>query len=208
MNYISQPAGDRRCGAYAFAYWKWKDDEENGRPYILTEAEADNYVQSIYNNIVFNANDLNYMRGLGVPGVNVDELIGFSAPSKICVNLNSSGISREYGTEAIIYTAQNSIFNLLGKIGTITKIDKINDLKSGEKAILLVSNNAIPRHYIFAYGSNDLNAYGQVIMHVIDPADGIDVDTDANLSNWIGYRKKGINYDFLNTVIKFGHNIP
>lgn len=207
MPYIYQAIGDRRCGAYALAYWKWKDEEEQGIPFSMSDVQAENYVQSIYNQIVFNTNDLKYINSLGVPGINVNELSGFSAPSKICVYLDASDISRELGTKAVVYTSRSNIFNLLGKIGNITKTDQLDDLETGEKAILLVSNDVIPRHYIFAYGSNDLDADGHAIMHIIDPSNGIDIDTGANIRNWKGVVVHGTNFNFLDTFIKFGHDI-
>ena len=76
------------------------------------------------------------------------------------------------------------------------------NLKAGEKAILLMgNNNGIPQHYIFAYGSNQLDAEGHVIMRIIDPADGVDLGGCGNIR-----KKKGTtSCDFLNTIIKFGH---
>ncbi|MBR0149222.1 MAG: hypothetical protein IJM23_08525 [Lachnospiraceae bacterium] len=195
---------DYRCGAYAIAYWKWKEDEEQGIPYNYSKDQADNYVKGIYDRIRFNAEDVKHLMQFKIPEITSNQLSNYSSPNKICVDLDALNIRREQGTRAIIYTSRPQIFYWLGLHGNITKIDKIDDLKTGEKAILLMGKaNGFPRHYIFAYGSNELDAEGHVIMHIIDPTNGIDVGTGGNIRNWVG----NTSYNFLNTIIKFGHEI-
>ena len=196
---------DYRCGVYAITYWEWKDAEEQGSPYNIPDYEADNYIQTIYSRVRFTMDEINIMKILpDFKGLLIDwnEVSNYSAPATMCEDLNLSRIRRERGTKANIYTSEDSIFQKLGSIGNITKINKIDDLKAGEKAILLMgNNNGIPQHYIFAYGSNQLDAEGHVIMYIIDPADGVDVSTYGNIRNWKGTT----SCDFLNTIIKFGH---
>lgn len=196
---------DYRCGAYAITYWEWKDAEEQGSPYNISDYEADNYIQTIYGRVRFTMDDINFMKNLpDFKGLLIDwdKVSNYSAPAKMCEDLNLSRIRREQGTKAIIYTSEDSIFQKLGCIGNITKINKIDDLKAGEKAILLMGDiYGIPQHYIFAYGSNQLDAEGHVIMRIIDPAYGVDVSTRGNIRNWVGTS----SCIFLKTIIKFGH---
>ena len=113
---------DYRCGAYAIAYWEWKDAEEQGIPY--NNDKADSFIQVIYSRIWFTKADIDNMKILpDLQKLQIDWNIvrNYSSPAKMCEDLNLSSIRREQGTKAIIYTSKDSIVKKLGSIGNITK---------------------------------------------------------------------------------------
>ncbi len=192
INQMMNPVEDKRCGAFAIAYWFWIACQHRN-PLQAPENIADDegMVNSIYKEIRFGPN-----------GADFDE--DFSNPFKM-VNYINKNYRGEYF--ASLKGKDDRVLELLGKlteedkVGINPEIVEIPNLRAGQYAILMVSTvlEREPSHYVLLEGTDTLKN-GENIVKVIDPLDGSRKTYDLGIKG-LNPETKGFDYRNYQTAI-------
>ncbi len=145
---------DKRCGAFAIAYWFWIVSRHRDPMSETTVSDADkNTIARIYDAIRFGPNDL---------GIDED----FSNPEKMIKFIYENSRHRYFGT---LESSNRALIERFGNnFGHVVEHRSLRPLRNGEYAILMVSSDSSinPTHYVLV--EKDENG-----INVIDPVNGI-----------------------------------
>lgn len=144
MSFVKQSAGDNKCGAFSIAYWEWIHfngrDPKNGA-YMPGDMEI---VDKIYDKIQFIKNLA------GVPAGLPNYFAFFSDPRLMIDYIREK---TQY-KETIMINSDPNLQAAYGAdfAGYCNYLNQLPDLAPGKYAILILSNNNLPQHYVLAEG--------------------------------------------------------